>query len=74
MVFDARLAEVTPERGTELRRWREAVAEVYSDFVVKLPDAEPTTLTLRAFQLDGRTEGSRYPNLMLPWVWQQLGL
>ena len=73
-VFDARLAYATLEHGTKLRRWRETVTEVYLDFVAKLPDAETPILMLRATQLDGRTEGSRYPNLMLPWVQQQYGL
>jgi len=73
-VFDARLARATLERGTKLRRWRETVAEVHSDFVAKLPDAETPILTLYARQLDGRTEGSKYPNMMLPWVQQRYGL
>ena len=57
-----------------LHFWREAIAEVHSDFMAKLPDAEPHVLTLRACQLDGRMEGSRHPNLMLPWAQQWYGL
>ena len=57
-----------------LMRWRETVAGVYSDFLAKLPDAEPPILTARAHETDGRTEGSRYPNFMLPWVQQRYGL
>jgi len=73
-VFDDRLANATLEQGARLRGWRETVAEVYSVFVAKLPDAAPATLSSRANQLDGRTEGSRYPNLMLPWVRQRYGI
>jgi len=43
-VFEARLADVPLERGTKLRHWKEIVAKVYSDFVAKLPDVEPSTL------------------------------
>ena len=70
-VFDARLANAPPEHGTKLRHWKETVAEVHSDFEAKLPGTGPGTLTLRAEQVDGRTEESRYPNLMIPGVMQQ---
>ncbi|KAF9646810.1 hypothetical protein BDM02DRAFT_2889392 [Thelephora ganbajun] len=73
-VFDARITNDTLERGTNFRHWRKTVAEVYSDFVAKLPGAESPILSSRARQLDGRTEGSRYPNMMLPWVRQRYGL
>ena len=70
-VFDARLANVTLEHGAQLQRWKETVTEVYSDFEAKLPDAEPTPLSSRTKLVDGRTEGSRYPNLMVPGVNQR---
>jgi len=73
-VFDARLVTIPPERGTKLRYWRETVAEAYSDFTAKIPEAKLQTLALRALWLDGRTEESRYPNLMIPEVGQQYGL
>ncbi|KAF9644641.1 hypothetical protein BDM02DRAFT_3121546, partial [Thelephora ganbajun] len=58
-VVDVRIANPsTFEHGTNLRDWRKTVAEVYSDFVAKLPDAGPTILTPRArrHQLDGVTQ------------------
>ena len=70
-VFDTRLANVTLERGTRLRHWKETVLEVHSDLEAKLPDAEPANLSSRARWVDGRTEGSRYPNLMVPGIKQQ---
>ena len=73
-VLEARLTHATLEHGAKLRRWRMAVAEVHSDFVMKLPGAETPILTVRASQLDGRTEGSRYPNFMLPWAQQRYDL
>ena len=65
-VFDARLATVSLEDGKKLRHWKEVVAGVYSDFAAKLPNAELPPLATRAFWEDGRTEGSRHPNLLLP--------
>lgn len=73
-VLDTRIAKATPQHGARLRHWREPVAVVYSDFLAKLPDAEPAILAARSHELDGRTEESRYPNMMLPWVKQRYGL
>ena len=71
-VFEARLATVSPEHGTKLQRWKKSVAEVYSDFSAKLPDAElPTQLATKAESEDGCTEGSRRQDLMLPGTKQQ---
>jgi hypothetical protein len=71
--FDARLTDVPPEHGAKLRHWREIVAGVHSDFAAKLPDPEPPTFTSRAMWEDGRTEGSRYPNLLLPGAMRRYG-
>ena len=73
-VFDTRLVDVPLEKGVKLRHWRETVAAVYSDFEAKLPDAKPPVLILRARWVDGRIEGSRYPNLMFPEMRQQCGI
>ena len=56
-VFDARLATVSVEHGAKLQHWKEAVAEVYSDFATKLPNAELPTLVVRAALEDGRKRG-----------------
>ena len=73
-VFDSRISGTTLEQGTKLRRWKEVVEEVHLDFWAKIPDEEPPILTERAYKLDGRTEESRYPNLMLPWVRRRYGI
>lgn len=46
-VFNARLANIPPERGTKLRGWKETVAGVYSDFEAKLSDDRPVILSLQ---------------------------
>lgn len=73
-VFDARLASVPPENGTKLQHCKEMVAEVHSDFAAKLPDAKLPILAMRATLEDGRTEESRYPNLLIPEVKHQYGI
>ena len=73
-VFDARLATTPLEHDTKLRHLRETVAEVYSDFAARLPKARLPALIVRAALEDGRTEGSRYPNLIIPGVKQQYGI
>ena len=73
-VIDARLATGSLEHGAKLRHWRETVAKVHSDFAARLPDAQVPTLAQRASWIDGRTDESRYPNLLLPGVWKQYGV
>ena len=52
----------------ELRRWKEIVASVHSDFMAKLPDAEFSALATQKSFGDDRTEGPRHRNPMLPEV------
>lgn len=73
-VFDARLATASLEHGTRLGHQRDAVADAYSDFEAKLPEARIPVLILRALLEDGRTEGSQYPNLMVPGEREQYGI
>ena len=70
-VFNARLATAPLEHDTKLRCQRDTIAAVYSDFAAKLPEARFPALFTRAMLEDGRTEGSQYPNLMIPRVWDQ---
>lgn len=56
-VFDARLPNVPLEHGAKLRRWKDVVAEVYSDLEAKLPDAEPgVTMQHMWSMVDASTE------------------
>jgi len=68
-VFEARLAGVPPEHGTELRHWKGVVARVHSDFAAKLPDAEnPIFATREKMEGADRTDASRHQDLALPGV------
>lgn len=48
-----------------LRHQREIVAEACSDFKAKIPDQSPISVTALSVFVDGRQEGSKYPNFML---------
>ena len=64
-MFDSRVGYLSHEEGASLRRHREAVAEAWLDFKAKLPDESPPSITAHLVFVDGRQEGSRYPNFML---------
>lgn len=64
-VFVTRLAKTPPEHGAKLQRYKQIVVERYLDLVSRLPEANLPILGRRVLGEDGRTEGSRYPNLIL---------
>ena len=57
-----------------LRYWKGVVANAYSTFQEKLPNAEPPEITLTLHEQDGRIEGSRYPNLLEPASRDEYGI
>lgn len=72
-VFDARIAKLPLPRGTRLRHWKQIVERLHLDFAARLPEATPPPLAVRVREEDGRTEGSQYPNLILPRERQPYG-
>lgn len=74
-MFDLRLSDRSHEENKSLRRHREVVAEAWTDFNAKLPDHQsPLSITARLVFVDGRQEGSKYPNFMLASEVQNYGL
>jgi hypothetical protein len=73
-VFDSRIAWLPPEESAPLRRHRKTVAEAWSDCKAKLLDDSPLLITSQLAFVDGREEGSRYPNFMLASVRSDYGL
>ena len=49
-----------------LRYWRAAIGKAYTDTHLNPLEDGPDPLISSALSIDGRTEGSRYPNLLLP--------
>jgi hypothetical protein len=72
-VFDSRIPWVSPEESASLRRHRKTVAEAWADSKAKLQDS-PLLITAQSAFVDGREEGSRYPNFMLASVRSDYGL
>ena len=64
-MFDSRIGYLPHEESTLLRRHQETVKEAWSDFETKLPDESPPPITALLVFVDGRQEGSNYPNFML---------
>ena len=65
-----------PHSGREAPRyrWKEVIGKAYADFQANLPGYEPSLLSSLAMTVDGRTEGSNYPNLILPAERERYGL
>ena len=64
-MFDSRISCLSYEENTSLRHHREIVAKAYSDFRARLPDESPLSITALLVFVDGREEGSTYPNFLL---------
>ena len=54
--------------------WRGVIGKAYSDFQANLPGYEPSLLTSLALSVDGRTEDSDFPNLLLAVEREPYGL
>ena len=65
-IYDSRISGLSAGEGVRLRRWGAIVAEAYADLEKRIPGFEPPVLTSLALLEDGRAEGSKYPNLMVP--------
>lgn len=73
-VFDDRIAKVPSERAADLRNRKQAVTKAHLEFSVKLPDFRVPTLAWLVGWVDGRTEGSQYPNLIPPIARREYGI
>lgn len=74
-VFDARLANTHLRDDTKFRRYGEIVTGLYLDFVARVPNGGlPALARMMSPRVDGRTEGSQYPNLILPRERRQYGI
>jgi hypothetical protein len=73
-VYDLRTSSLSLEEGAQLWYWKQVVAEAYADLERRIPKFEPPMLTMLASLEDGRFEGSKYPNMMVPAARQSYGL
>ena len=67
--------ESRPHAGNEpLRHWRGVIGKAYADFQASFPGYQPSPLTSLVLSVDGRTEDSSYPNLLLQEEREHYGL
>ena len=69
-----RLCPHSEREAPQYHRWKEVIGKAYADFQANLPGYEPSLLSSLAMTVDGRTEGSNYPNLILPAERERYGL
>ena len=72
--FKTRTSALAVEEATALVRWWKVVADAYASYKEKIPDCEPPLLSSMCLLEDGRTEDSKYPNLLSPEARTQLGI
>ena len=64
--IDARTG-LYPDTGNgSLERWKGAIQRAYADFQANLPGLGPNSFASLVMASDGRSEGSRFPNLVAP--------
>ena len=64
--IDARIVSRSYTGSESLRYWRGVIGKAYTDTQANPLEDGPDPLISSALSIDGRTEGSRYPNLLLP--------
>ena len=64
--IDARLGLRSAAENESLGRWKITIEKAFTDFRGKCPGFAPGTLPSLVIALDGRLEGSNFPNLVVP--------
>ena len=64
-VIDVRIGLRSHAESESLRYWRGVIEEAHADFQTKLVVCGPSLLMSEALLVDGRTEDSEFPNLLL---------
>lgn len=72
--FKTRTSLLPEEETATLIHWWKIVANAYALYKEKLPDCEPPLLSSMCLLEDGRTEDSKYPNLLSPQARAELGI
>lgn len=73
-VYDSRIGSLSLEEGAQLWFWKQVVEGACVDLEMRMPKCEPPVLTSLALLEDGRSEGSKYPNLMVPAAREHYGI
>ena len=73
-IIDARIGFGSDIQSGSLRYWRRVIGKAYADFEVGFSGYGPTLLASSMVGVDGRTEDSNFPNLILPAERERYGL
>ena len=73
-VIDERIESLSHAESEQLRYWRGVIDMAYADFQTNNQGDEPSLFVSLAISMDGRTEYSRYPNLLATEVREDYGL
>lgn len=72
--IDARLGLRSDEDNGQLRHWKMIIEKAYAEFQANLPEFEPPLFDSLVLATDGRSEGSKFPNLIAPEERERYGL
>ena len=72
--IDTRIGLCSHTESELLRYWRGLIGKVHADFQANLLKCGPSPLMSSALLVDGRTEDSEFPNLLLPSGREPYGL
>ena len=72
--IDVRIGLCSHSENELLRYWREVIWKVHAEFQANLLKCGPSSIMSSALTVDGRTEDSEFPNLLLPSGREPYGL
>ncbi|KAF9642988.1 hypothetical protein BDM02DRAFT_1774341 [Thelephora ganbajun] len=64
--IDVRIGLYPNAESGSLRHWKRVIGKTYADFQANSQGYGPTVLASLAMTVDGRTENSGFPNLVVP--------
>jgi len=73
-IFDARVSVLPSDGRGPLQRLRRIVSQAHSNLQNNIPECAPPELMMLTWMEDGRTETSRYPNLLSSEERERFGL
>ena len=72
--IDARVGSHSDAEKGSLRHWKRVLEKAHADFQANFPGFEPHPFACLVMATDGRSEGSKFPNLIVPKERERYGL
>ena len=73
-IIDTRIGLRSDIESGPLRHWRRVIGKAHADFQTGFLGYGPALLISLAVRVDGRTEDSNFPNLLLPTERERCGI